>query len=47
MIMGQEILLYTDHKNLTYDNTKHVSERVLNQRLLLEEYGTKIVYIKG
>lgn len=47
MLLGQKITVYTDHQNLTYANTKHSSDRVLRQRLVLEEYGVNITYIKG
>ena len=47
MLFGQKIVVFTDHKNLTYDNSDYSSDRVLRQRLLLEEYGAKILYIKG
>ena len=45
MLLGHEIVVYTDHKNLVY---KHFNtERVMRWRLLLEEFGPKLVYIKG
>jgi hypothetical protein len=47
MLLGHEIILKTDHKNLTYPTSTHTSDRVLRQRLLLEEYGVKLEYIKG
>ena len=47
MLFGQKIAVFTDHKNLTYDNSDYNSDRVLRQRLLPEEYGAKIFYIKG
>eukprot|EP00957_Ditylum_brightwellii_P049018 3719118-Ditylum_brightwellii.AAC.1 len=37
----------TDHKNLTYDSTLHTCDRVLRQRMMLEEYGVNLKYIKG
>ena len=33
--------------NLTYAETKHTCDRVLRQRLVLEEYGRDIKYIEG
>ncbi|KAL7461482.1 hypothetical protein ACHAXS_001905 [Conticribra weissflogii] len=38
----------TDHKNLTQDTTSHSSQRVLRQRLAIDqEYHTKLVYYEG
>ena len=39
--------VYTDHLNLTRDALGLTSDRVYRWRLLLEEYGPEIVYIKG
>ena len=47
MLLGHCIVVHTDHKNLTYPNSKHSSDRVLRQRLALEEYGVEINYIAG
>ncbi len=47
MLWGQPIKVYTDHKNLIRDAVGLTSDRVYRWRLLLEEYGPEIVYIKG
>jgi transposase InsO family protein len=47
MLLGQPITVFTDHENLTYVDTVHASDRVLRQRLLLEEYGADIKFIPG
>jgi hypothetical protein len=47
MLWGQSIKVYTDHGNLIRDALGMTSDRVCRWRLLLEEYGPKIVYIKG
>jgi len=47
MLLGHKIVVRTDNKNLTYPNSTHTSDRVLRQRLLLEEYGVDIEYIQG
>ena len=47
MLLGQKITVYTDHLNLTHHNTQFTSNRVLRQRLVLEEYGVEIRYIQG
>ena len=45
ILIGQKLRIYTDHKNLRCNifNT----DRVLNWRIIVEEYGTDIEYIKG
>jgi hypothetical protein len=47
MLLGHEIIVQTDHKNLTHPTSAHASDRVLRQCLLLEKYGVKLEYIKG
>ncbi len=47
MLWGQDIKVYTDHKNLTRDALGLTSDRVYCWRLLLEEYAPEIIYIKG
>ena len=45
IILGYRITVYMDHNNLTFKN--FTTERVLRWRLMLEEYGPEIKYIKG
>ncbi len=47
MLWGQSIKVYTDHANLIRNALGLTSDKVYQCRLLLEEYGPKIVYIKG
>ncbi len=47
MLWGQDIKVYTDHKNLTRDALGLTSNRVYRWRLLLEENAPEIIYIKG
>jgi phospholipid-translocating ATPase len=47
MLLGHKIVVKTDHKNLTHPFSNHTSNRVLRQRLLLEEYGVELEYIRG
>jgi hypothetical protein len=47
MLRGQDIKVYTDHKNLTRDALGLTSDRVYHWWLLLEEYAPDIIYIKG
>jgi hypothetical protein len=45
ILYGHSIVVYTDHKNLTFGNFK--SDRVKRWRLIVESYGPEIHYIKG
>jgi hypothetical protein len=47
MLWGQRINVYTDHKNLTRDGLGLMSDRVTRWRILLEEYASEIIHIKG
>ncbi len=47
MLWRQKIVIYTDHKNLMQVALGMTFDRVYRWRLLLEEYGAEIVYIKG
>ena len=43
-LLGHQITVYTDHKNLTYKIIN--TERVMRWRLILEEFGPELKYIK-
>jgi hypothetical protein len=45
ILLGHTIAIHTDHKNLIYKNFN--TERVMRWRLILEEYGPELRYIKG
>ena len=45
ILLGHQITVYTDHKNLTYKNSN--TERVMRWCLILEEFGPEFKYIKG
>ena len=45
ILLGHHITVYTDHKNLTYKSFN--TERVMRWRLILEEFGPELKYIKG
>ena len=45
ILLGQKLIIYTDHKSLTCRNFD--TDRVLRWRITIEEYGKDIEYIKG
>jgi hypothetical protein len=45
ILLGQQIKVYTDHKNLTYVNFN--VERVMRWQLIIEEYSPELIYLKG
>jgi hypothetical protein len=45
ILLGHLITIYMDHKNLTFSN--FTTDRVTRWRLIVEEYGPKIVYLPG
>ena len=45
ILIGNQIMFYTDHKDLTYKISK--TERVMRWRLILKEFGPELKYIKG
>ena len=45
ILLGQRIVIHTDHKNLTYANFN--TDRVIRWRLIIEEYGPDLRYIEG
>ena len=47
MLWGQQIVVFTDHKNLMQQALGLTSNRVYRWRLTIEEYGPEIIYIKG
>ena len=47
ILLGHEIQIYTDHRNLEQVNSTASSQRAMQWRILLEEFCPKIVYIKG
>jgi hypothetical protein len=47
MLWGKQIKVFTDHANLMRDAFGLTSDQVYRWRILLEEYGPEILYIKG
>ena len=45
ILLGHQITVYTDHKNLTYNFLN--TERVMRWRLIIEEFDPELKYIKG
>ena len=45
ILLGHKIVVHTDHKNLVYKAFN--TERVMRWRLLIEEYGPELRYIKS
>ena len=47
VLLGAQITMFMDHKNLTHEMTKFATQHVLWWCLQLEEYGGKFHYKKG
>ncbi len=45
VLLGHRIQVFTDHQNLTYKQFN--TDRVMRWRLLIEEFGPELIYIKG
>ena len=47
MLLGTQIYVYTNHKNLTHKLSQYVTQHVLHWCLLLEEFSPTFHYLKG
>jgi RNase H-like domain found in reverse transcriptase len=47
ILLGHEIIIYTDHMNLVNDRTRHESARIQRWVWLIEEFGPKFKYLPG
>ena len=47
ILFGHKVVEHTNHKNLTHETELVSSPRVMQWRLLLEEYKISLKYIKG
>ena len=47
ILLGHDIVIYTDHKNLVNDRTRHESSRIQRWIWLIEEFGPKFQYLPG
>jgi hypothetical protein len=45
ILLGQQIVVHTDHQNLTHKNFN--TEHVMQWRLIIEDFGPTMKYIKG
>ena len=45
ILLGQHIVVHTDHKNIVYGNL--TNDRIVRWRLLLEEFGPEYVHVAG
>ena len=45
LLLGQKIIVHTDHKNIIYGNLSN--DRIARWRLLLEEYGPEYVHMQA
>ena len=41
IFLGQIIMVWTNHEHFIYENTVFSSDRILQQRLIIEEFGPK------
>lgn len=47
ILLGMEVNIYTDHKNLTYETAISENQRLQRWRLIIEEFAPNIQHIEG
>ena len=47
ILLGHDIEVFMDHKNLTYETIESTSQRVQRWKSLIQEFGVTLLYIKG
>ena len=47
ILLGQEIEVFTDHKNITFEAIYSASQRVQLWKSLIQEFRVTIIFIKG
>jgi hypothetical protein len=47
ILLGYEVEVFTDHKNLTYEKEQSDSQRLQRWRSLMQEYDLTLKYIEG
>ena len=45
--LGHEIKVFTDHKNLTCETIESTYQRIQPCKILIQEFGVTLLYIKG
>ena len=45
--LGMKIVVFTDHKDVTRENTLHTRSRVQRHRLIIEEYRAHLECVEG
>ena len=47
ILLGHEIEVFLDHKNLTYEMIESTSQKLQHWKSLMQEFGVNLLYIKG
>ena len=47
ILFGHKIVVFMNHNNLTYETIESDSQRVQRWKILIQEFGVILLYIKG